>query len=40
VGVYYEPMCRPQGETLLEVEGSKRCIYPADATATDYLLLQ
>jgi len=21
-----EPMCRPQGETLLEVEGSKRCI--------------
>jgi len=21
-----EPMCRPQGETLQEVEGSKRCI--------------
>ena len=21
-----EPMCRPQGETLLEVEGSKRCM--------------
>jgi len=20
-----EPMCRPQGETLLEVKGSKRC---------------
>jgi len=33
VGVYYggwgEPMCRPQGETLQEVEGSKRCIWPS-----------
>jgi len=23
-----EPMCCPQGETLQEVEGSKRCIWP------------
>ena len=24
-----EPMCRPQGETLQEVEGSKSCIWPS-----------
>jgi len=24
-----EPMCRPQGETLQDVEGSKHCILPS-----------
>jgi len=44
-GVYYgdevNQCVAMQGETLQEVEGSKRCTYsPADATATDYFLLQ